>query len=455
MLCLGNRSSTTPTSTMSILLPTPPQLPLAFDATPESLIQDAHTIVETTKSIWDRITREVIPEEATIDNVILPVAHNDNMTREKAPVIHFAASTNPSEAMRNASNDGDRLLDGMNSDLFTRDDMFRLVDAVLKKTDEASVDPETYRFLQKHHAEFIRNGCALSLTEKEKFRADKLRLDELVRQYLKNLNSDQNGSWFSPEELEGIPVNVTEKLQRGEGEQAGKLWVTTKTPHTDPVRRFAKHELTRKKVYTASLNRVSKNISLHRDIIILRNKLGRQLGFRNWANLRAVEKTVGSTKTVTDFLGSLETPLKEAARKEAGELLKLKQADIESEEEVALYYWDQAYYERVRDESVAALDLKYVSEFFELSCVRGEMLRIYENLFDIRFELVTPERYQQITERSADTMVWQDDVKLYILWDVAESQTFLGYLYFDLHPRPGKYTHAGHYCLQPVSSSTP
>jgi metallopeptidase MepB len=53
------------------------------------------------------------------------------------------------------------------------------------------------------------------------------------------------------------------------------------------------------------------------------------------------------------------------------------------------------------------------------------------------------------TER-ADDISWHEDVKIFSVWDdEGEGGSFVGYLYLDLHPRPGKYGHAANFSLQP------
>jgi metallopeptidase MepB len=50
----------------------------------------------------------------------------------------------------------------------------------------------------------------------------------------------------------------------------------------------------------------------------------------------------------------------------------------------------------------------------------------------------------------AEDIAWHEDVKIFSVWDdEGEGGGFVGYLYLDLHPRPGKYGHAANFSLQP------
>jgi metallopeptidase MepB len=47
-------------------------------------------------------------------------------------------------------------------------------------------------------------------------------------------------------------------------------------------------------------------------------------------------------------------------------------------------------------------------------------------------------------------MAWHEGVKIFSVWDDEEQGSgFVGYLYMDLHPRPGKYAHSANFPLQP------
>lgn len=432
----------------------PPQLPPLFDATPESLGKDAQTIIKSTKTLWDNIVAEITPESATIGNTILPVAHNENESLQKTQVIKLYESTHPSADMRNASKEATRQVTNAEVDLYVRDDMFQLVDAVLKKTDEVSTDPETYRFIVKHHAEFSKNGCALPGPAKEKFQKDKKHLSALCKEYLANLNGDQSGIWFTPAELDGLAADIIGSLKKGEGEEEGKVWLTMKPAHFSRAMTYAKSEETRKRVMSTSLNRVPANIPLQREILLLQDSLARQQGWASWAKYKMSDKMMGKPENVLDMLELIRPQLLDHGKKEADELLKLKKSNVtyDGPADLKLMFWDLDFYRNLKEQATASVDNKHIMEYFELATVHNNLLAIYERLFDIRFEHVTSEKRYQILGDKHEAMTWQEDVLLYMVWDEADAGAFLGYIYFDLHPRLGKFTHVGQYNLQQASS---
>ncbi|KUI69335.1 Saccharolysin [Cytospora mali] len=397
----------------------PPQLPPLFGGTPQSLLQEAKATVARIKAIWDQVVLKVTPETATIENVILPVAHNENETKLHVDVIYFLATVHPVAEMREAAKDARRFIDDAEVDLYLRDDMFKLVDAILKKKNEASTEPEIYRFLLKS-----------------------------------NLDNDQSGMWVTQADLDGLPTDFIGALRKGEGEDQDLVWVNMKRPHLARILKFAKSEDTRRRYYIQQLNRVPANIPLHREIILLRDSLARQKGWNSWAGLKMSEKMMKSPETVLSILAEMHPRLYEKGLHEADDLLTLKKADV-ADPKTKLFFWDILFYENAKQEKAAYIKNKIVMDYFEVNSVVKRILSIYERLFDIEFELVTPERVAQLHGDKCGDSTWQDDVCFYIVWDKGNEDSFLGYIYFDLHPRLGKYTHAGHYNLQKTSGSSP
>ena len=91
-----------------------------------------------------------------------------------------------------------------------------------------------------------------------------------------------------------------------------------------------------------------------------------------------------------------------------------------------------------------------MSEYFELNTTLQRLLHIYEHIFGVKLVPV-----ESVTGTLLDRkLIWHEDVRMFSAWDTDQPEPdFLGYAYLDLFPREGKFTHAGHYALQRVSSS--
>ncbi|KAL5083879.1 hypothetical protein Trisim1_000789 [Trichoderma cf. simile WF8] len=63
---------------INILSSSLPQLPPAFDATPLSLIEEAKTLIDHTRTVWDAVALNVQPNDATFENTIIPIITDEN-----------------------------------------------------------------------------------------------------------------------------------------------------------------------------------------------------------------------------------------------------------------------------------------------------------------------------------------------------------------------------------------
>lgn len=435
-------------------------LPPLFNPTADSVLKDAQSTISTTLSLWDKIVNEVSPETATIDNTIIPMARDENQAKLVTDIIYLYATTHPSQEVRESSKAAKRLVDEAEVDLHLRDDMFRLVNAVVDNTDEGSVDPETYRFLLKHRAQFLKNGCDLQGKARAQYESGLKRLGKAVQAYKSNLDNDTAGIWLSREELEGLPANFVNGLTRGEAENEGKLWVNMKRAHNTRIIKYAKSEAVRRRYFTALYNRMPHNIPIAREIILLRDSLARQKGQKSWAHYKMSEKMIDKPEMAISMLEDLYAKLAKIGAREVEELLQLKKADLgvsgEESEETKLFLWDISFYENVRQQKAASVANGRIMEYFEQKSVLKSILDLYARLFEIEFELVTPSRAEELHRENSRYTKWHEDVVQYLAWDTAsksksEQPTFLGHVFFDLFSRQGKFTHAGQLVFQKAS----
>ncbi|KAF2705625.1 zincin [Pleomassaria siparia CBS 279.74] len=433
----------------------PPQLPPKFTATPESLIEQTKSLINRQRGIQDAIVKEVTAETATFENVCLPVALDDNKMAIESHVIGFYQATSTDKKLRDASTEAEQLLDDFGIESSMRQDVFDLVDAVLKKGEK--LEPESLRLLEKDHKGYIRNGLNVPAGPKrDRFKEIKKRLSELSLAFQKNLNEENGGLWFTPKQLDGVPDDVITTLKKGEGENEGKLWLTFKYPDLFPTLKYANNAETRKLLFIENENKCNQNAPLFRETILLRDEAARILGYKNHAEFRIEDKMAKLPKTVDDFLGDLRTSLAPGGKKEIANLLKIKQQDLKersiSDESNNNYYlWDHRYYDRIMLEKDFSLDHQVIAEYFPLQTTIQGMLKIFEELFGLVFiEIIGEDREKLADGGKGSDIVWHEDVQLFSVWDdEGEGSGFVGYLYLDLFPRDGKYGHAANFNLQP------
>lgn len=103
--------------------------------------------------------------------------------------------------------------------------------------------------------------------------------------------------------------------------------------------------------------------------------------------------------------------------------------------------WNR-YYNRLMLEKEYSIDQNEIANYFPLTQTINGMLKIFEELFGLEF----------VEEPEETKDVWHPDTKQFRVYNEkptdGSEQTFVGWLYLDLHPREGKYAHAANFGLQ-------
>jgi metallopeptidase MepB len=405
--------------------------------------------------VQDLVVLNVKPDSATFNNVLLPLAHAENAMILEAHTLIFYKDVSADPDLRNASSKAKNLLDDFAIETAMREDLFRLVDAVLRKTE--NIDPESLYYLQKVHKEFIRNGLKLSVGPKrDRFKEIKTRLSQLTTEFRKNMsNANDGGIWFTPKELEGVPKDSLEELERGkQGDQyEGKLHLKFKR---SPILRYAMSGETRRRYYIASENRCPKNIPIFQEALVLRDEAARLLGYPNHAAFRLEDMMAKSPETVHKFLDDLAVKLAPGGRREFEAMKEFKRAELKSRGEPFdghYFHWDHAFYSRLMLEKQYSIDHQKISEYFPLQTTIKGFFEIFQRLFGLQFtEISSHEQNRLINSVKMDNITWHKDVQLFSVWDYDQSQgiSFLGYLYLDLYTREGKYANPSSFNVIPV-----
>lgn len=272
-----------------------------------------------------------------------------------------------------------------------------------------------------------------------------MRLSQISIQFQKNLNEEAGGIWFTPEELDGVPDDVTSILPKGEGENAGKLRLSFKYPDLFPTLNYATNAATRKRVFIENENKVNQNVPLFKEAIVLRDEAARLLGYPNHATFRIEDKMAKTPQTVDEFLGDLRTRLSQGGKEEIARLKELKRDDLKKmgkEDTFDGHYftWDHRYYSQMLLQNEYQVDQNKLAEYFPLQTTLAQMLRIFEHLMGLHFvEVVGEDRDAIAPSGNGKDITWHEDVQVFSVWnDQSEGNGFVGYLYVDLHPRDGK-----------------
>ena len=411
-------------------------------------------MIERSKVLTDTIVSEVKPQDASFQNVLLPIAQNDNEDGLEANILTFYQSVATDKALRDASTKVQNLLKDFTVESSMREDIFKLVEAVSKKEEE--LDSESRKLLDESHKDYIRNGMGIPAgPHRDRFKEIQKKLGDLTTQFDKNLSEDVGGIWFTAEELEGVPQDLVSQWTKGEGEHEAKFKMTFKYPSFFPLIKNAIRPETRKTAFLGNENKMPQNIDVFREVILLRDEAARLLGYPNHASVKIENKMAKTPKTVDDFLGGIRQKLTKGGESELKTLTELKKQDLtshgmEKSFDGRYFLWDNRFYDRLMLEEDYQVDHEKIAEYFPLETTISTMLEIFEKLMGLVFIEVTGKDRSAISPTGkGDDIVWHEDCHVFTVWDSEDQGSdFVGYLYLDLHPRPGKYPHAANFNLQ-------
>jgi Zn-dependent oligopeptidases len=302
--------------------------------------------------------------------------------------------------------------------IYTRRDLYNAIKTAVPRTKEEE------RLLSETLRQFKKNGLALPDDGLLRVRKYKEEITELEVRFTANLNNDTSAIDFSKEELDGVPEDVLATFSQSSD---GRYHVTTKYPDYIPVMQNAKSGETRKRLYTAFVNRqAAANTELLEKAILVRQACAKELGYASWADYRLDGRMAKTTAAVLAFLAGLKAPVQEKEQSDLATLLPLKKELISGADRIEP--WDLAFLSEQLRKQQFALDNEAIRKYFPFDTVLSGMLGIFGPLFGVRFTVVP------------DAPVWAPGVRLVRITDSADNRT-LAYIYLDMFPRDGKYGH--------------
>ena len=195
----------------------PPQAPLTFLATVESIHEISTRVCHDTKVVLDKLVSKVTPDEATFENTLRPLAQDENARQLLSNVLGLYLKVSTSPDIRKASAEAESRVSHFMIDCGMREDVFHLIDSVFQKNE--NIDPESRKLLMEERRNYFRNGLALSSQlEKERLNEIQKRLSTIRTEFSNNLDEEDDGIWFTREELEGVPEDLLSELQPGTAE---------------------------------------------------------------------------------------------------------------------------------------------------------------------------------------------------------------------------------------------
>jgi thimet oligopeptidase len=293
----------------------------------------------------------------------------------------------------------------------------------LAALDLSKADAATKYYVQRQLLEFRLAGV-------DKDDATRARLKKLSDQateeqsmFDRNIADGQNVVEADPSELDGLPQDYIDRHKPGAN---GKVRITTDYPDALPVFSFAKSDSLRRRVTIAFNTRAyPKNQEVLTGLLKTRYEIASLLGYSNWADYNAADKMIAKGHNIADFIQQVHDASRPLAVREFEMLLAEKQKTNPGAKEIWSY--EGAYLSELVRRTKYDFDSQSVRPYFPFMQVKQGVLDAAAELFHVTFQ------------QEQNVPSWDPAVET---WIVIDHNQPIGRFYLDMHPRPGKYSHA-------------
>jgi Zn-dependent oligopeptidase len=404
----------------------PKNWPLTWDATPRQIIErcdNARTILSTAVDKLAATPLDQVKWQALLD-LEAALANNSFATDR----LDFYSSIHPNKDHRDAAEECSKANSKFYVDLFTREDLFKVVE---KAAQFAPADPVRQLLASDYMRGFRENGMHLPKAVRAELIELRKRMIDLGSEYQERLNNWSDPTWVSKSQLVGMPDAFIGNLEHKDG----KYKLTLDYPHYYPIMELGQDPKLREELEVKFLKRGGeRNRKLFQEMLQLRFRVAKILGYQSHAQFVLEDRMAKTPETVSSFLDTLTGQLRQKTEEDLGAMVKLKQAERKDPTIKNIEPWDWRYYAHQITKQRYDIDHDELAKYFPLNKVLAGMFEIYQTLFNVRFIEVI------------DAPKWHPTVQIYAITD-SVSQEPRAYFYMDLYPREGKYGHAAAFTL--------
>src|SRR6266567_4353721 len=356
----------------------------------------------------------------TIDNTLAPY---DETIRQINASLYLSAlmqQVHPDATFRDHATEMVRKASAVQTALSLNRDVYH----ALSKLDVSKADPATQYYVKRQLLEFQLAG----VDKDDATRAQLKKLsDELTDEqstFERNISDDQKKVEVTdPKELDGLPQDYIDRHKPGAD---GKIYVTTNYPDAIPALKFSKSDDFRRRLFLAFNTRAyPKNKEVLEKMMATRYEIASLLGYSSWADYNAADKMIKSGSNIADFVQKVDGAARPIAQRELAMLLAEKHKTNPDAKEIGDY--ENGYLSELVRRSQFNFDSQLVRPYLPFNEVRQGILDTAATLFHVTFS------------REENVPAWDPAVET---WDVVDHGKTVGRFYLDMHPRPGKYSHA-------------
>jgi thimet oligopeptidase len=356
----------------------------------------------------------------TIDNTLVPF---DEAVRQINTSIYLSSlilQVHPDAKFRDSATNMVSKASAAQTALALNRDVYQ----ALSSLDVSKSDAATQYYVKRQLLEFKLAG--VDKDDATRTQLKKLN-DDLTNEqsgFDRNISDDQKKVEVTDaKDLDGLPQDFIDHHKPGAD---GKIIITTNYPDALPVLKFSKSDDLRRRLFLAFQTRAyPKNKEVLESMMKTRYQIATILGYSSWADYNAADKMIQQGGNIADFIQKVDEAARPVTQREFGMLLAEKRKTDPSATEVGDY--ETGYLNELVRRAQYNFDSQLVRPYLPFNEVRQGILDTAATLFHVTFK------------REENVPSWDPAVET---WDVIDNGKTIGRFYLDMHPRPGKFSHA-------------
>ena len=311
--------------------------------------------------------------------------------------------------------------------------------ALKKLRDTNNFDTTKERILNKEIIDMEHSGISLNVNDQKEYNTISERLGELSTKFSNNV-LDATNNWFlildNESQIRGLPDRVLElmaisakkhlKNDNYSDLKNGPWKLSLDIPTYTAFMSYGSNRTIREKLYKAFVSRASQgnqnNTHIIEEILTLRTKQSRLLGYESWAELSLSTKMATEIKNVEKLLEELREPAFRTAKLELNKLSEFAHKNG-FDKDKDLQPWDISYWSEILRKEKLDLDQEALRPWFPLDDVLKGLFSLCEKLFDIK-----------VIEASGEAPIWHEDVLFFNIFDKFNEK--IASFYLDPYSRP-------------------
>lgn len=381
----------------------------------EKIVNDH--LADAQKSI-DQVAAAKAPH--TIENTLAPFDEAVRQINAASYISGVMQQVHPDATFRDHATEMVRKASAAQTALSLNHDVYE----ALAGLDVSHADAATRYYVKRQLLEFKLAGVDKDEATRAKLKKLNDDLTEEQSAFDRNISDDQKKVEVTDaKELDGLPQDY---IDRHKPDADGKIYISTNYPDIFPAMTFAKSDDLRKQLFLAFNTRAyPKNREVLENMMKTRYEIATLLGYSSWADYNAADKMIRNGANIGDFIEKIDAADRPIVQKEFAMLLAEKQKADPNAHDVGSY--EVGHLNELVRRAQFNFDSQTVRPYLPYQRVKQGILDTASTLFHVKFK------------QEEDVPGWAPDVET---WDVLDNGKVIGRFYLDMHPRPGKYSHA-------------